>query len=116
MSCNINGVFWEADSNNIIKQGNTFIITGLDSSGDEIKITIYGTASGNYVESTIIHQFTATLTSNSNVYTTYEGTVTISSVDEINKIVDGSFSFNVKDSNQNIKSITDGIFTSFQYQ
>jgi hypothetical protein len=125
MKCNIDGVSWSAVSRVTTKQGNKFIITGTGSMGsDVLNVTIFGATPGTYTinpqELNIHASATYTnSTSSDSLYTAYEGTATLSSVDTTNKKISGTFSFKAKNllhlalAN---KIITSGTFTSLIYQ
>ena len=123
MKCKINGTSWTAITRVTTKQGNTFLINGTGSIGSEVlNITVLGTTTGTYTLDPLssLTQFSANLTNSSGVtdslYTAYEGTVTLSSVDTTSKKISGSFSFKAKNMLLNNKQITDGTFTSLTYQ
>jgi hypothetical protein len=124
MKCTINGTPWSAITRVTTKQGNTFLINGTGSLGNDVlNITVLGTTPGTYTLSTYSPpqtQFSATYTnstsSTDSLYTAYEGTVTLSSVDTTAKKISGTYTFKAKNLLLLNKSITGGTFTNLVYQ
>lgn len=126
MKCNIGGASWSAVSRVTTKQGNKFIITGTGSMGsDVLNVTIFGATTGTYNLTTTLPiqtQMSGTFTkstSTDSLYTAYEGTATLSSVDTTNKKISGTFSFKAKNLSHPLLSnmiITSGTFTNLIYQ
>lgn len=125
MKCKVNGASWSALSRVTTKQGNTFLINGTVGS-DVLNITILGISTGTYTLSTTVPvsaQFSATYTNSTStsdsLYTAYEGTVTLSSVDTTSKKISGTFSFKAKNPTNLLlpnKNITEGTFSHLIYQ
>jgi hypothetical protein len=124
MTCKINGVSWKAITRVTTKQGNSFLINGTGSLGsDVLNVTVFDTIVGTYnltttlpVQTKMSATFTNSTSSTDSLYTAYEGTVTLSSVDYINKKISGSFSFKAKNLLMNEKNFTSGTFSSLIYQ
>lgn len=123
-SCKINNVSWSATTRLTKKQGNTFIITGTGSLGNDVlNITTFGTTAQTYHLDPINSQtqFSATFTTDKNnndsLYQAINGTVTLTSVDTVNKKISGTFSFrSSKIINPLIlKEFTDGSFNNLTY-
>ncbi len=122
MKCKINGSSWSALTRVTTKQGNTFLINGTVGS-DILNITVLGIATGTYNLTTYMPvqtQFSANYTNNTNstdsLYTAYEGTVTLTSVDTSSKKISGTYTFKAKNLLLITKSITEGTFTNLVYQ
>ena len=123
-SCKINNVSWSAITRVTKKQGNTFIITGTGSLGNDVlNITTFGTTAQTYHLDPINSQtqFSATFTmdtnNNDSLYQAVNGTVILTSVDTVNKKISGTFSFrSSKIINPLIlKEITNGSFNNLSY-
>ena len=122
MKCKINGTSWNSVTRVTTKQGNSFLINGTNG-GDVLNVTVLDTTTGTYNLTTTIPvqtKMSATFTNSSSkpdsLYTSYEGTVTISSVDYTNKKISGTFSFKAKNLLMNEKNFTEGTFTNLIYQ
>lgn len=119
LKCKVNGVDWTAQTRLTTMQSNKFIINGtVGTSGSNIlNITIFGANTGTYI--TVPTQFLATYTNDTGVgdslYTSTEGTVTLSKVDTTNKRISGTFSFKAKNPQLLNKQITAGTFTDLAY-
>ena len=125
MKCNIGGASWSAVSRVTTKQGNKFIITGTGSMGsDVLNVTIFGATPGTYTIDPQAAQIQASATFTKStaldsLYTAFEGTATLSSVDTTNKKISGTFSFKAKNLTHPLLSnmiITSGTFTNLIYQ
>ena len=126
MKCKINGTSWSAVSRVTTMQANKFLINGTGSMGsDVLNVTTLGIATGTYnlsVNVPVQTQFSATYTNSSStdsLYTAYEGTVTLSSVDTTNKKISGAYSFKAKNLLHLLlpdKIITEGTFSNLVYQ
>jgi hypothetical protein len=125
MKCKINGTAWSAQSRLTSLQSNKFIINGTGSLGsDVISITTFGISTGTYnlsINVPVQTQFSATFTnstSTDSLYTAYEGTVTLSTVDTVNKRISGTYSFKTKNLLHLLlseKNITEGTFKDLSY-
>lgn len=121
--CKINGASWNAVTRVTTKQGNTFLINGTGSIGNDVlNVTVLGITTGTYNLTTTMPvqtQMSATFANGTHadsLYTAYEGTVTLSSVDTTNKKISGSFSFKAKNLLMMEKVFTEGTFTNLIYQ
>ncbi|MFH2096914.1 MAG: DUF6252 family protein [Bacteroidota bacterium] len=125
MTCQVDGNSWAAVTrvtrHSLTTQ--TYTITGTDASGAVIVITIRGEAVGTYSSSTSIDSLNAQVgavyqpdasSPATDNYFSKSGTVTISSLDETNKKVSGTFSFSLTKSGTAM-SITNGKFTDLSY-
>ena len=122
MKCKINGSSWSALTRVTTKQGNTFLINGTVGS-DALNITILGITTGTYnlttympVQTQFSGNYTNSTSATDSLYTAYEGTCTLSSVDTSAKKISGTFSFKAKNLLLNTKNITEGTFTNLIYQ
>ncbi|NMD01336.1 MAG: hypothetical protein GYA62_16665 [Bacteroidales bacterium] len=123
-SCKINNVSWSAITRVTRKQGNTFVITGTGSLGNDVlNITTFGTTAQTYHLDPINGQtqFSATFTmdtnNNDSLYQAVNGTVVLTTVDTVNKKISGTFSFRSSKviSPLTLKEVTNGSFTNLTY-
>ncbi|GAB4452028.1 MAG: hypothetical protein Fur0028_07560 [Bacteroidales bacterium] len=123
-SCKINNVSWSAITRVTRKQGNTFVITGTGSLGNDVlNITTFGTNAQTYHLDPINGQtqFSATFTmdtnNNDSLYQAVNGTVILTTVDTVNKKISGTFSFRSSKviSPLTIKDVTNGSFNNLTY-
>ncbi|NSW46261.1 MAG: hypothetical protein HPY79_10655 [Bacteroidales bacterium] len=123
-SCKINNVSWTAITRVTRKQGNTFIISGTGSLGNDVlNITTFGTTAQTYHLDPINGQtqFSATFTmdtnTNDSLYQAVNGTVTLTSVDTVNKKISGTFSFRSSKviNPLLLKEVTNGSFNNLTY-
>jgi len=123
-SCKINNVSWTAITRVTRKQGNTFIISGTGSLGNDVlNITTFGTTAQTYHLDPINSQtqFSATFTMDTNnsdsLYQAVNGTVVLTSVDTVNKKISGTFSFRSSKiiNPLLLKEVTNGSFNNLTY-
>jgi len=123
-SCKINNVSWTAITRVTRKQENTFIISGTGSLGNDVlNITTFGTTAQTYYLDPIDGktQFSATFTmdtnTNDSLYQAVNGTVTLTSVDTVNKKISGTFSFRLSKviNPLLLKEVTEGSFNNLTY-
>ncbi|OFX39018.1 MAG: hypothetical protein A2X08_17850 [Bacteroidetes bacterium GWA2_32_17] len=122
MKCKIDGVDWTAQIRETNLQSNKFIIIGTTGSS-VLNVTIIGITTGTYIIDPLAAQVQASATytnstSTDSLYTAYEGSVTLSSVDTTNKKINGTYSFKAKNLLHpllNDKNITGGSFTELSY-
>ncbi len=123
-TCKINGTSWSAITRITKRQGNNFIITGTGSLGNDVlNITTFGITAKTYTLDPInaTTEFSATFTTDTNtsdsLYQAVNGTVTLTSVDTVNKKISGTFSFrSCKIINPLLlKEVTNGSFSNLNY-
>ena len=124
----INGEQWVANKVAGASRMNGFIsLTGLSSQGKQLVITLTDSGAKTYKLNANAMNFAAYVDStdaNRNPYTTVEsdqdslagGTLTITSIDDVNKKISGTFSFRVYRSQDGKKAnFTEGKFTNISY-
>lgn len=121
LSCKINGSTWTALTRVTTHQAGTFAITGSSLQSDAINITILNDSPGTYALGTLNYNFSATFSPVANntdsVYQAMNGSLTLSTVDNTNNRISGTFQFNainVKNNTLDI-SVTDGVFESLAF-
>ena len=121
----IGGNQWNADSLQLIQVGDSggVSINGLSKTGEQISMILPAFKTGTYtldVQSASIALYSNLLDSAVNVYVsnigTASGTVTISSIDTVNHLVNGSFQLSlVNPADNSTKTITRGVFSNVPY-
>ena len=124
----IDSTQWEATTiKEITRQGGTIVITGKSTNGNLIVLRVVDSGVHTYsfynVTTTNVATYTDAVSGNSNIFSSNQwalagnyGTLQISSIDTVNKIMSGTFSFRAFrqfDSAQH--NITNGIFTNISY-
>lgn len=123
MTATINGQNWVTVTRvTVIKQGK-IIITGTSLSGQSLVITINGTDAGTYTLSALppktqcgaVYKETATA-STADAFYSVSGTVVITNLDLTNKILSGTFNFEmIKDLSGTTISITNGKINDIKF-
>ena len=123
MSCNINGTAWNAITRVSTKQANSFLINGSSLFGNDLlNITVLGISPGSYNLNPLLGQvqasatYTNSISKTDSLYTAFSGTVTLTSVDLVNKKISGTFSFLARNINLATKTISEGTFNNLSYQ
>ena len=120
----IGGKLWNADSLQLVLVSNDGVsINGLSKTGDQISILLPSFKAGTYTlgaQSSSYALYANLLTPNSNVYVsnagTAGGTVTVSSIDSVNKVVSGSFEFTLTNPADNsTETVAKGVFDFVPY-
>jgi hypothetical protein len=120
----VDGIQWNADSLQLIDASNGQIsILGLSKTGAEIDMSVPEFKTGTYTlnaQSVPIAAYGNIFDPSGNIYLsnvgTAGGTITISSIDTISKMMSGSFQFTLTNPSDNIsKTITKGIFFNIPY-
>jgi hypothetical protein len=120
----IGGSLWNADSLQMVIGGSDGVsINGLSRTGDQISIILPTFETGTYTlnaQSASYALYANLLTTATNVYVsnsgTAGGTVTISSIDTINKVLSGSFQLTLTNPGDNsTRTITNGVFDYIPY-
>lgn len=120
----IGGKLWNADSLQLVLVSNDGVsINGLSKTGDQISILLPAFKAGTYTlgaQSSSYALYANLLTPNSNVYVsnagTAGGTVTISSIDSVNKVVSGNFEFTLTNPADNsTETVAKGVFDFVPY-
>jgi hypothetical protein len=130
----VNGLDFVATSLSIISEysptslGNQFVISGSNSTGESISITIINPSVATFpanfnVSNLALLQYTdislganGTFSSYNQTNDTSTGTITISSFDTVNDKVSGTFSFTAYNStDSSTKSITNGVFNNVTF-
>lgn len=121
LTCKINGSTWTALTRITTHQAGTFAITGSSLQSDALNITVLSDSPGTYPLGTLNYNFSATYSPVANntdsVYQAMNGSLTLSTVDNTNKKISGTFQFNainVKNNTLDI-AVTNGIFESLSY-
>ena len=122
MSATIDGNSWTAVTRVTVRESGKFNITGTSIDGQVINLTTFSDSVKTYtLQPPTSMQFsglynpdaTAPATDN---YLATTGTVTITSIDETNKKVSGTFEFTGKKNLTESVSITNGTFSNLGYQ
>ena len=120
----IGGNLWNADSLQLVLVSSDGVsINGLSKTGDQISILLPDFKVGTYTlnaQSPSYALYTNLLNSNANVYVSNAGspggTVTISSIDTINRVVSGNFEFTLANPADNsTKTVAKGVFDYVPY-
>jgi hypothetical protein len=120
----IGGKLWNADSVQLVLVSPDGVsINGLSRTGDQISILLPTFKVGTYTlgtQSTSYALYANLLNPNANVYVSNAGaaggTVTISSIDSINKVVSGSFQFTLTNPADNsTETVAKGVFDYVPY-
>ena len=120
MKCKVDGTQWSSLTR-VTTLGNPTTVNGTNGNS-VLNVTILGNTTGTYTLNTNAgtFQFSATYTNDSgttdSLYTAYNGTATISSIDATNKRISGTFSFQAKNTAMNQKTVTEGTFKDLEYQ
>lgn len=121
LTCKIDGASWTALTRVTTNTAGGFSINGSALQSDALDITIAGETTGTYTLGTLQYSFTASyspVASNTDsLYTAINGTVVLSTVDQTNRRISGTFNFNainVKNSSLDI-AVTEGVFESLSY-
>jgi hypothetical protein len=120
----IGGNLWNADSLQLVLvSADGVSINGLSRSGDQISILLPVFRTGTYTlnaQSSSYALFTNLLTSMANVFVSNDGTaggsVTISSIDTVNRVISGSFQFTLTNPADNsTETVAKGVFDYISY-
>jgi len=120
----IGGNLWNADSLQVVLVSSDGIsISGLSKTGDQISMLLPIFKVGTYTldaQSLSYALYTNLLTSTTNVYVsntgTAGGTVTISSIDTVNRVVSGSFQFTlINPADNSTETVAKGVFDYVSY-
>ncbi len=120
----IGGNSWNADSLQLVLvSSNGVSINGISRTGDQISILLPEFKAGTYTlgaQSSSYALYANVLNSNANVYVSNAGsaggTVTISSIDTVNRVVSGSFQFTLTNPADNsTETIAKGVFDYVPY-
>ncbi len=120
----IGGNLWNADSLQLVLvSSNGVSINGLSKTGDQISILLPDFKVGTYTfnaQSLSYALYTNLLKSNANVYVSNAdsagGTVTISSIDTVNRVISGSFEFTLTNPADNsTETVAKGVFDYVPY-
>ena len=121
---NIDGTPWNADSLQVVQVGGGGVtISGLSKTGEEISMLVPLFKAGIYplsIKTASFALYDNLLGNKSKLYVSNQGTasgsITISSIDTLHRLVNGSFQFTlVEPSNNSVKTITTGVFTNLSY-
>jgi hypothetical protein len=121
----INGTAWSADSLQLaVVASGVLNITGLAKTGEQISIILSSFKTGTYTLNTTSPGYALYINLNdtqNNVYlsnvSVTSGTVVITAIDTIAKVISGTFSFTVTDPVSNAtKTITNGVFNNVPYE
>jgi polyisoprenoid-binding protein YceI len=125
MSAKIDGAAWSAITRVTTLQSGTFIITGTGSiNGNNVMaITVFGQTAATYTLDPGTSQlgFAANFTpkvgaSTDSIYTAYQGTVVLSSVDLANKKISGTYNFKMRLTDMVTEiNVTEGAFSNLSY-
>ena len=120
MGAKVDDKNWEATTRVSSLTNGVFIITGTSATGQALAITIYGEATGTYELNTNSAKVGATykeslLDSDSNMYFSASGKVTLTKVDKANRKISGTFEFVLARSLTDIKKVTAGQFNDLSY-
>ena len=120
----IAGKLWNADSIQLIVTGSNGVsINGISKTGDQISILLPDFKIGTYTlggQSSSYALYANLLNSNANVYVSNAGaaggTVIISSIDTVNRLVSGSFQFTLTNPADNTtETVAKGVFDYIPY-
>jgi hypothetical protein len=120
----IGGKLWNADSLQLVLVSSAGVsINGLSRTGDQISILLPQFKVGTYTlgaQSSSYALYANVLNSNANVYVSNAGsaggTVTISSIDTVNRVVSGSFDFTLTNPADNsTETVAKGVFDYVPY-
>jgi hypothetical protein len=120
----IGGNKWNADSLQLVlTSSNGVSISGLSKTGDQISILLPDFKVGTYTlgaQSSSYALYANLLVSNSNVYVSNAGaaggTVTVSSIDTVNRVISGSFEFTLTNPADNsTETVAKGVFDYIPY-
>lgn len=119
----IDGTLWNADSLQLVQVGGGGVtISGLSKTGEEISMLVPLFKTGTYPLSikTVSFALYVNLGNISKLYVSNKGTasgsILISSIDTVHRLVNGNFQFTLVDPSDNsVKTITTGVFTNLPY-
>ena len=120
----IGGKLWNADSLQLVLvSSNGVSINGISKTGDQISILLPAFKTGTYTlgaQSSSYALYANLLNRNANVYVSNAGaaggTVTISSIDTVNRVVSGSFQFTLTNPADNsTETVAKGVFDYVPY-
>ncbi len=119
----IDGSLWNADSLQVALVGSNGVsINGLSKNGEEVSMILPALKTGIYTlnPQSASYALDGNIQGTSNTYISNAGTasgmVTISSIDTVNHLVNGSFAFNlVNPADNTTKTITNGVFDFVPY-
>lgn len=125
MKAKIDGVDWNAKSVypiKLITATNNFTFTGTSVSGDIITMTTFGKEAKEYKLISAVGQTTVQFsaaytlaTAITDAFVMLDGSITLTKVDETNKLISGTFNFKGKNKLLVEKVITEGSFTDLKY-
>jgi len=120
----IGGNLWNADSvQTVLVSSDGVSINGISKTGDQISVLLHAFKTGIYTlgaQSSSYAIYANLLNSNANVYVSNAGsaggTVTISSIDTVNRVVSGSFEFTLTNPADNsTETVAKGVFDYVPY-
>jgi Family of unknown function (DUF6252) len=120
----ISGTAWSADSLQMALVGNGVVnISGLAKTGEQISMILPSFKTGTYTVNSNSSGYALYVNFNDpqgNVYLSNvgssSGSVVISKIDTVNKVISGTFSFSVTNSvDMTVKTITNGSFNNIPY-
>lgn len=123
---NFSGATWSATATNAIVSSNTIFINAMNSDGSTISILVQGIATGTYPTNTNIISYTPLGSSfgywsvNNSSLTENTGSISITTIDTVNKKISGTFNYKGYWSDTATTSIlpvqfTSGVFTNISY-
>ena len=124
ISGQLDGVFWKSQTTDASYTTNGIVISGFSSDNSEVSIIIRGDSAGSYQfgpESQHIAIFRDVAVDNSTTHTTASasgaGSVSIETIDEVNRTLTGSFAFTAERlSDESLVSMANGVFTKLKYK
>ncbi len=120
----IGGKLWNADSiQQVMVSSNGVAVNGISKTGDQISILLPAFKTGTYTlgaQSSSYALYANLLNSNANVYVSNAGsaggTVTISGIDTVNRVISGSFEFTLTNPADNsTETVAKGVFDYVPY-
>ncbi len=120
----LDGVFWKSQTTNASYTTNGIVISGFSADNSEITIIVRGDSTGSYQfgpESEHIAIYRTVSVDNGTTHTTATtngtGSVSIETIDEINREMTGAFAFTAERlSDQAVVNLANGVFTKLKYQ
>jgi hypothetical protein len=125
MSATIDNKAWNSAIRTTVLQSNSnsFFITATSLTGEILEITINGTAVGTYelsvlpVRTQCLGTYKASISTGTNdIYASTTGTVVLTKVDKVAKVISGTFTFKLYCISSTVpKTVSSGVFNDLSY-
>ncbi len=122
MKADINNDSWNSITRVCLMEDNSISLTGIDTQGRTIILTVLGTGTGKYILNPFTVQFdteavykSSDLSSLDEAWIAYSGEVNISEVNSEAQVISGDFEFNLLNQAGDTVKIRNGIFEDVKF-